>query len=185
MINDEKLYILKSIKNESNEINYVEKTIKYSNYYYLLEVNDNLFIAVSNNEKNNIIEFYDSNEYNFISSINLKKSDKIIGYENINNSILCLNINKEKFLLIDIINYEIINIIESNFSKGELIKIKENYFMEFSVRSNIAKIKCFKDGIFDELFTNNFKIDEDNNKIRYKNDGLIFLDKNNMKIITI
>jgi len=189
MINDMGLFTLKSSRSETNKKNYIEETIKYGNYYYLWKINDNLFMAVNNNGNNNIVEFYDINEYNCISSIKLKKSRKVVGHEIINNRLICLNINKERFAFIDIINFEIISIIESDFFEGELIKIKENYFLEFSRNNNVknVKVKYFneKEGIFDELFEKSIKIEEDDKLYRYKDDELMILGKNYMKLISI
>lgn len=189
MINDMGLFTLKSSRSETNKKNYIEETIKYGNYYYLWKINDNLFMAVNNNGNNNIVEFYDINEYNCISSIKLKKSEKVVDHGTINNRLIFLNINKERFVFIDIINFEIIRIIENDFFEGELIKIKENYFLEFSRNNNWknVKVKYFneKEGIFDELFEKSIKIEEDDELYRYKDDELMILGKNYMKLISI
>ena len=189
MINDMGLFTLKSSRSETNKKNYIEETIKYGNYYYLWKINDNLFMAVNNNGNNNIVEFYDINEYNCISSIKLKKSEKVVDHGTINNRLIFLNINKERFVFIDIINFEIIRIIENDFFEGELIKIKENYFLEFSRNNNVknVKVKYFneKEGIFDELFEKSIKIEEDDELYRYKDDELMILGKNYMKLISI
>ena len=147
IINDIRLFILKLNKKENNKNIYIVETIRYSNYYYLKEINNNLFLAVTDNGNNNIIEFYDNKEYKYISSIKIKKSEEVVGYAIINKGLICLNIIKEKFVFIDIKYFGIINIIESDLFGGELIKIKENYFLEFYRRNNKknAKIKYFNE----------------------------------------
>ena len=174
--------------------NYVGRPIKnyLNNFKFLYKVNNNLFVVVSKNKNNNsIIDFYDSNEYIFICSI--KTKENVESFEKINNRLICARVNIGnnylliKYLLIDIINFEIINIFKTDFKNSlGLIKIKENYFLEYAYNHHV-KIKYFneKEAIFNELYASNIIIPHGDKIIKYKNDELIILGFNYLKLITV
>lgn len=178
---DEGLFILEK-KNK-----YCLKQIKNKTYLYsLYNINDNLFIAV---RCNIVIEFYNSEDYTFISYLNLEKYGTIRNFDFINNRLILVYIRYGPILLIDIKYFEIINIMERISVEAwspdkEFIKIKDNYFLKVYPHKIEKKIFNEEEGIFIDVFwENNIELNYDERIIKYNDDEFMIIGRDYFKLI--